>query len=163
MLCHNMRGNVWLVTDYQRKMTPPSPQHPQGWWVCQPIHTHTNPLRKIKWSSAITRLTAHFVCGLMSDLVICKRWKGYGHTWHQIPLLKPGVVKQHKTQTPLPRQIWLQDFKLLRWLLSTRLLLEMLLVQNSTNDFTVGQVKHYVFLSGIFFVQSVELTGISGL
>ena len=36
------------------------------------IHTHTNPWRRLKWLYAITRLTAHFMCGLMSDLVICK-------------------------------------------------------------------------------------------
>ena len=23
-------------------------------------------------------------------------WKTYGHTWHQISLLRPGVIKQHK-------------------------------------------------------------------
>ena len=35
--------------------------------------THTyphNPLTKIMWPSAVTRLTAHFMYGLMSDLVI---------------------------------------------------------------------------------------------
>ena len=31
-------------------------------------------------------LTAHFMCGLMSDLVICKLSK-YGHTWHRMSLL----------------------------------------------------------------------------
>ena len=36
------------------------------------IYPH-KPLRK--WPYAITRLTAHFVYGLMSDLVICKFWK----------------------------------------------------------------------------------------
>ena len=30
------------------------------------------PLRKIMWPSAITRLTAHSTCDLMSDLVISK-------------------------------------------------------------------------------------------
>ena len=29
---------------------------------------------------AITRLTAHFICGLMSDLMICKDSKEYDHT-----------------------------------------------------------------------------------
>ena len=41
--------------------------------------THTcphKPQRKIKVTiSKITRLTTHFLCGLMSDLVICKFWK----------------------------------------------------------------------------------------
>ena len=36
-------------------------------------HTHPHkPQRDIKGPSAITRLTTHFTCGLMSDLVICK-------------------------------------------------------------------------------------------
>ena len=32
----------------------------------------------------------------MSDLVICKHRKEYGHTWHRISLLKPGVIKNGK-------------------------------------------------------------------
>ena len=37
------------------------------------IHTtHTNPWGKLKWPYPITRLTAHFMCGLMFDLVIWK-------------------------------------------------------------------------------------------
>ena len=40
-------------------------------WVCEPKHTHTN-LRKIKWSSAITRLTAHCMCGPIMKCLICK-------------------------------------------------------------------------------------------
>ena len=32
----------------------------------------TNPRGRLKWPYAVTRLTAHFMCGLMSDLVICK-------------------------------------------------------------------------------------------
>ena len=38
------------------------------------------PLRK--WPSAVTRLTAHLTCGLMSDLEICKHGNEYGHTLH---------------------------------------------------------------------------------
>ena len=37
-------------------------------------HTHTHTQGKLKWLSKITRLTAHFTCGLMSllsALVIC--------------------------------------------------------------------------------------------
>ena len=40
-------------------------------WVCYPIYTHINPWEKLNLPYAITRLTAHFMCGLMSDLVIC--------------------------------------------------------------------------------------------
>ena len=40
--------------------------------VCQLIHAHTNAHRRIKCPSAISRPTAHFACGLTSDLVICE-------------------------------------------------------------------------------------------
>ena len=40
-------------------------------WVCYPIYKHTNLWGKLKWPYAISRLTAHYMCGLMSDLVIC--------------------------------------------------------------------------------------------
>ena len=53
-----------------------------------------NPSLYIKCPYIITWLTAHFVCGLMSDLVICKFRKD-GHTWHRMSLLRPGVIKQH--------------------------------------------------------------------
>ena len=54
------------------------------------------PLRNIEVTICkITRPTAHFMCGPMSDLLICKFM--YGHTWHRISLLRPGVIKQHKT------------------------------------------------------------------
>ena len=33
--------------------------------------THMNPWGKLNWPYAITRLTAHFMCWLMFDLVIC--------------------------------------------------------------------------------------------
>ena len=97
---------------------------------CQ-YHSHTKHLTKNKWPSVNTTLTAHFLCGLKSDLVICKLWEEDGwmdercfrpllctvkaelgrgqpglmiweedcHTWHQMSLLRPGVIKQHKTQT----------------------------------------------------------------
>ena len=42
------------------------------------------------WSDHM--LTAHFMCGLMSDLEICKFRKKYGHTWHRMSLLKPRVI-----------------------------------------------------------------------
>ena len=52
--------------------------------------THTyprKPLRNPEWPYAITRLTAHFMCGLMSDLVFCKHKKEDDQTWHWMPLL----------------------------------------------------------------------------
>ena len=42
------------------------------------IPTHT--MIKIKWLFAIITLADHFVCGLMSDVVICKQRNGFGHT-----------------------------------------------------------------------------------
>ena len=60
---------------------------------------------RLKWSYAITRLTAHFMHGLMFDLVICKFRKKvckFGHTWHRMSLLIPDVVKQSK---PKPKPI----------------------------------------------------------
>ena len=77
------------------------------WEVSILTHTYPHkPLKKIKWRSAITRLTAHFVCGVMSDLVIWKIkkrvYKVIHHSvcpncpyWHQVlsnntkPKLKP--------------------------------------------------------------------------
>ena len=45
------------------------------------IHTHTNLMRKIKWPSAIIRLTVHCMCGLMSGPVIYASIENkYGHT-----------------------------------------------------------------------------------
>ena len=41
-------------------------------WVNPYIQYPHQLQRKIKWPSAIVRLTAHFTYGLMSDLVICK-------------------------------------------------------------------------------------------
>ena len=45
------------------------------------------------------RLTAHFKHGLISDLVISKHRKKYGHARHQMSLLKLYVIKQYRTQT----------------------------------------------------------------
>ena len=42
------------------------------------MHTHTNPWGRLKWLYAIIRLTAHFMCGLMSYLVIGKFRKSMG-------------------------------------------------------------------------------------
>ena len=40
-------------------------------WECKPIHTYHTYIPN-KRPYAITRLTANFMCGLISDLVICK-------------------------------------------------------------------------------------------
>ena len=48
-----------------------------GWGVLSTLlymYPHKAP-REIKWLSVITRLTAHLMCGLMSDLAIYKHRK----------------------------------------------------------------------------------------
>ena len=63
-------------------------------------HTYTHkPLRKVKWTSAITRLTAHLMCGLMFDLVHCRhrekdRWSYM--TPNVLTETTPGVILLHK-------------------------------------------------------------------
>ena len=71
-----------------------------------PIHTHTNPWGRLMWPYAITRLTAHFVCGLISNLVIWKFRKSMVihdtecPSWAATKLVDQNrggsVVKQHK-------------------------------------------------------------------
>ena len=45
------------------------------------------PLRDMKWPSATTRLTTQFTSGLISDLVICKHRKEYGHKYMTLDVL----------------------------------------------------------------------------
>ena len=76
-------------------------------------HSYQHKLpRKIKWmwSSAIIKLTAHFMCGLMSDLVTCKHRKEYGYTWHWMSFLRPGVIKQHKLLVTVIAALLLHKF-----------------------------------------------------
>ena len=66
-------------------------------------HTYSyKPLRKIKWPSAVTRLTAHFTCGL-SDRMNCKHGREHGHVYHRMSLLRPGIIKQHKLHQRIHR------------------------------------------------------------
>ena len=46
------------------------------------VHPYISTQRKFKWSSATTRLTAHFTYFPMSDLVICKHKKSTGKVRH---------------------------------------------------------------------------------
>ena len=63
-------------------------------WVCYSIYLHAKPQGCLMRPSAITKLTVHFTCGVMSALVICKQRKECGHTWHPMYLLRPCVLKQ---------------------------------------------------------------------
>ena len=56
------------------------------------FHSH-KPLKKINWLSAITRLTAHITCGLVSDLVIYKHKKELWSDMTPMFLLRPCVLK----------------------------------------------------------------------
>ena len=61
--------------------------------------THPYPHKsQRKWISAITRLTVHYTCDLMSDVVICKHRIECGHTWHWLSLLKPSGQLRTQTQ-----------------------------------------------------------------
>ena len=76
------------------------------------IYPH-KPQRKIEVTICkITRLTTHFMCGLMSDLLICKFIKTYGHTWHRMSLLRPGVIKPHKTKPNQSSVLWNESTEL---------------------------------------------------
>ena len=55
----------------------------------------------LKWSTAVTRLTAHFTGGVRSALMIYEQRKEYCHTQHQMSLLRPSVIKQHVTKLKL--------------------------------------------------------------
>ena len=74
-LCSTLRGDeVGMLTHiYQRKS-----------------------LRKIKGSSAITILIVHFICSLISDFGIGKHRIENSHRWHQISLLRPGIINPKK-------------------------------------------------------------------
>ena len=56
----------------------------------KPYIPSQTPEEDYKWPSAITRLTVHFACGLMSDLVICKHEIQYCQLvhpyWDQVSL-----------------------------------------------------------------------------
>ena len=81
-------------------------------WVCYPVHIHTNHWGRLKWPYAIARMTAHFMCGLMSDLMIgnFRRKKMYGHTyvqdtecshWDQVSLTQHKPNATHWLRTTL--------------------------------------------------------------
>ena len=66
---------TWLhdMTHGDNRTPEPFTCSPRGQYVTY-AYPH-KPLKKIKCPSAIIRLTAHFKCRLMSDLVICKHKK----------------------------------------------------------------------------------------
>ena len=66
---------------------------------------HANPWGRFKWPYAITRLTAHFTCGLMSDLVICKFRKSIiihdteCRYWDQVSLNNKPLINVCNTES----------------------------------------------------------------
>ena len=76
------------------------------------MHTHTNPWGRIQWLNAITMLTAHFMCGLMSDLVICKFQESMVILDTKCPYW--GVINQHKPKPiSFPAAISICDIRLI--------------------------------------------------
>ena len=61
---------------------------------------HTSNMREIKWPFAVTRVTVHFTCGLMSDLVIGKLGKEYVSCM-TLNVLRQVVIMQLNTETLL--------------------------------------------------------------
>ena len=64
-------------------------------------HSPTKLQMKIKGPPTVTKLTIHFISGLMSNLLTCK-YKREHTLWScmtQKSLLRSGVIQQYKTQT----------------------------------------------------------------
>ena len=66
---------------------------------------HTSSLR-VKVAMCNQRQVDSPLYGSMALLAQCLIWwcasiKKYGYTWHRMSLLRPGVIKQHKTGTQL--------------------------------------------------------------
>ena len=62
--------------------------------------THTKPGVRLKWSYAKSPGWQPTLC--VAWCLICwfaLAYKKYGHTWHRMSLLRPGVIKQHTNQT----------------------------------------------------------------
>ena len=66
------------------------------------IHIHRylhKPLRKTKMAICYHQSDCPFLFWPVSDLMTCKDCREYGHRWHQMSLLRSGVIKKHKSQT----------------------------------------------------------------
>ena len=69
---------------------------------------HTNPWGRLKWPYWTTRLTAHFMCGLMSHLMICKFRKSM--VIHDIECSFWNQVSLNNTNPALFEWYWLFNF-----------------------------------------------------
>ena len=61
------------------------------WGYFMWLHSFLFPYIPHKPMTMCNHQADHFMCGLMSDLVICKYRKEYGHVWHRISFLRPCV------------------------------------------------------------------------
>ena len=81
-------------------LSKPSKQYisPQGDKVSMLTHIYPHKARgRLKWSYAKSPGWQPTLC--VALCLICwfaLAYKKYGHTWHRMSLLRPGVIKQHK-------------------------------------------------------------------
>ena len=71
------------------------------------LYTHTKPGGRLKWSYAKSPGWQPTLC--VAWCLICwfaLSYKKYGHTWHRMSLLRPGVIKQHKPNQTLDYKIF---------------------------------------------------------
>ena len=88
--------NIVALADKRLAILSFSPAFGRVVLIQSPIHIHTNPWGRLKWPYAKSP-------GWQPTLYVawCLSWwfanlEKYGHTWHRISLLRPGVIKQHK-------------------------------------------------------------------
>ena len=76
------------------------------------MHTHMSPWGRLKWPSAITKLTAYLNWDLMPAMVIAmvidQQRKEYGYIWHRMSLLRPAVCYGDCFGNwPAEKRVWL--------------------------------------------------------
>ena len=61
------------------------------------IYTHTKPGGRLKWPYAKSPGWQPTLCAAWCPICwFALAYKKYGHTWHWMSFLRPGVIKQHK-------------------------------------------------------------------
>ena len=94
-------GEVVPVSTSLTQHPPSPPTPPLGDKVSMLTHIYPHKAGgRLKWSYAKSPGWHPTLC--VASCLICwfaLAYKKYGHTWHRMSLLRPGVIKQHK---PLP-------------------------------------------------------------